>query len=137
MSFFQTGLLMGPQPIKQTVIILTSFKPVSAIRDPYAQVHLVLCETVVTTPFIHQIIVRNFAGFWMLVQEDRTLFGFEQEYTYLKLDGTFWISRWFRTAPQGPYCALGRAISLDERRTKISYRLRSKQGFPSLVPTGK
>lgn len=87
-------------------------KPVSAIRDPYRSGgYLVLCEVFGGDDSIHPSNHRSELRRVLDAGAGNTepLFGFEQEYTYLKLDGTpFGFPDGTEPAPQGPYyCAVG------------------------------
>ena len=82
-------------------------KPVSAIRDPYRTGHyLVLCEVFSGTGVVHS---TNHRSELRRVLEagaaaKEPMFGFEQEYTYLKTDGTpFGFPEGSEPPPQGPY----------------------------------
>jgi len=87
-------------------------KPARAVRDPFRIGHyLVLCEVFTGTGAVHATNHRHDlrqtldAG----AEREEPFFGFEQEYTYMNIDGTpFGFARGQEPAPQGPYyCAVG------------------------------
>ena len=87
-------------------------RPVRAIRDPYRSGHyLVLCEVFAGNGDIHSTNHRSElrrvldAG----AAAKEPYFGFEQEYTYLRTDGSpFGFPKGGEPPPQGPYyCAVG------------------------------
>lgn len=87
-------------------------KPVRAIRDPYRDGHyLVLCEVFQGNGNVHS--TNHRADLRKVLDagadSEDAYFGFEQEYTYLRQDGSpFGFPEGGEPPPQGPYyCAVG------------------------------
>jgi len=87
-------------------------KPARAVRDPFRSGHyLVLCEVYTGSGGVHETNHRHDLRQTLNAGADREepYFGFEQEYTYMSVDGTPYGFVGGQTpAPQGPYyCAVG------------------------------